>query len=307
MYIYKDKFEAAYWGFIVGDAMGVPYEFLPRNNMDQDPATGMIGYGTHRQPPGTWSDDTTMMLCVMENLAMNGGTSELSDLFIKWYSEGYHTANGNVFDMGITTRTAINKLMRGVLPHRSGSNDEYSKGNGSLMRSVPYAFLADMDKSINRMQAEHAITHQQLICQHASIFYINLLRGLAEGMSPIDAYSNAGVQIERFLAESNDLSNSLNDLKRVLDPDFANTLTRNIRSSGYVVHTLEAVVWCFLKTGSFEDAVLKAINLGEDTDTIAALTGGLSAVYYGIDSIPSEWRNQIAKKDELERQFHLFC
>ena len=122
----KTQRTAAIWGFIVGDAMGVPYEFSEREIMQENPAAEMIGYGSHFQPPGTWSDDTSMLLCVVENLKKQGGLTDLANLFKLWYQHGHHTAHGKLFDIGNTTLKVIIKLKNGVSASESGLTTEQS-------------------------------------------------------------------------------------------------------------------------------------------------------------------------------------
>jgi len=288
----------AVWGFIVGDALGVPYEFSTRNMMKDNPAVDMIGFGTYNQPPGTWSDDSSMMLCVLENIINNGSSKDLAKLFVKWYKEDYMTPHGKLFDIGITTSTSIQKLLIGVKPHLAGGNDEYASGNGSLMRCLPYAFVEDISKSIFKMAAESKITHRNTICLYCSIFYIKVMRSILEGNNKETAFQHAVafLQYGWRIADSDNAQNQ-EKLSRLLNPSFYHLPESDIHSNGYVLSTIEATVWCFLNTENYKEAVLKAVNLGGDTDTISALTGGLAGLYYGKESIPEDWVKKIASPD----------
>lgn len=297
----KQQLNDALWGFLVGDALGVPYEFSDRDQMLHQPATGMTGYGTYNQPVGTWSDDSSMMLCVLENVSKGGNVRDLADLFLRWYREGYHTAGGKVFDIGLTTLDALTRLADGVHPSKSGNSDQHSAGNGSLMRCVPYAFAVDMPKSVYNMIIQNKITHSVTICHEACMFYVKMLRSLAEGSTKEIALSAAGSYLRYGwrISDQDDPNESVGLFSRLFNPSFASIPVDEIHSTGYVIHTLEACVWCFMNSDTYTEAVLKAVNLGGDTDTIAALTGALAATHYGIHQIPTEWRKSIQREPEL--------
>ena len=287
----------ALWGFVVGDALGVPYEFSTRSMMKENPAVDMVGYGTHNQPPGTWSDDTSMLLCVLENIINNGDIHSLADLFLKWYRDDYMTPHGELFDIGITTSAALQKVLIGVKPSLAGGDDENSAGNGSLMRSLPYAFVEDINKSVFNMTRENRITHRNSICSLCCMFYVKMMRSLLEGNDKFQAYKTGGAYLRfgwRITDSDDDHQEEWQWFKKLFNPEFAALPESEIKSTGYVLSTLEASIWCFLNTDNYKDAVLKAVNLGGDTDTIAALTGGLAGMYYGYDNIPKEWLGQIA-------------
>ncbi len=287
----------ALWGFIVGDALGVPYEFSTRNMMKENPAVDMVGYGTYNQPPGTWSDDTSMLLCVLENIINNGDIQSLSELFVKWYRDDYMTPHGELFDIGITTSRALQKVMVGVKPALAGGADESSSGNGSLMRSLPYAFVDDIKKSIFNMTMENRITHRNSICSYCCMFYVKMMRALLEGKDKFEAVKDGAAYLKygwRITDSDDDHEAEWEWFKLLFKADFAALPESEIKSTGYVLSTLEASIWCFLNTDNYKDAVLKAVNLGGDTDTIAAITGGLAGLYYGYDNIPSNWCEKIA-------------
>jgi ADP-ribosyl-[dinitrogen reductase] hydrolase len=300
--ILKEKFFAAIWGFIVGDALGVPYEFLDRNTMTKNPAIGMIGYGSHNQPAGTWSDDSSMMICVLENMKNGGTVKDLSKLFLNWYYKGYQTANGEAFDIGYTTLASLIRLREGVSLSKAGSSDEWSAGNGSLMRCVPYAFAQDLHKSIFDMIIHNNLTHKLSICNEACMLFVKMIRSLAEGYTKEQALSTAVAYLRFGWRISDDMEVNPNKEKfsRLFDSSFVSTHIDDIYSDGYVIHTLEAAIWCFMNNESYHDAVLQAVNCGGDTDTIAALTGALSATFYGLDNIPSDWKRKIRRHDELD-------
>lgn len=297
----KNKAYSGIWGFIVGDAMGVPHEFRDRASLEINPVSGMTGGGIHDQPPGTWSDDTSMMLCVLENNYNHGNTVSLAQLFLKWYEDGHHTAHGKLFDIGETTQLALERIKNLIPPHKSGLNDKKAAGNGSLMRSLPYAFIEDFHHSAYKMVLENKITHRLSICHESCLFYIRMARSLAEGLSKDEALKDAfhylqmGWRISDQAYEGNK-----NKFKRIFSNSFAMLPKESIVSSGYVIETLESAVWCFMNGDNYKSCVLKAVNLGGDTDTIAALTGGLAGIYYETLSIPYDWMGNIPSNNKLD-------
>jgi len=306
--IHEKKFRAAFWGFIVGDALGVPFEFSAREEMKLFPANTMTGYGTYNQPAGTWSDDTSMMLCVLENMSKGWTVQGLASLFLKWADEGYHTAHHEVFDMGITTRESFSRIRMGMDLERAGSADEYAAGNGSLMRSLPYAFVDDMDYAIECMYREGGLTHRLDICSDASLLYISMLRNFAEGKKKLSALSEACLLLQSRWKhqDKNDQQQVRDQFCRLFMDEFQSLPEVKIKSSGYVIHTIEAAIWCFLNSGSYTETVLKAVNLGGDTDTIAAIAGGLAGTFYGFNKIPALWLKEIARMRELEKLFEFW-
>jgi len=264
-------------GHIVGDALGVPYEFMPREQMTAEPATGMTGWGSHDQPPGTWSDDTSMLLCVLENCHRGGSTQDLGQLFLAWYDDGYHTPHGDVFDIGVTTRLALERLRSTQGLDDASAPRIGSDGNGSLMRCLPYAFFQDLHMGSARMSEEGTITHPSKRCQDCCTFYVRMARAPAEGETKTAALQTAAEQFQELVAS-------------------------DIRSGGYVIETLEASIWCFIQGSDYASSVLMAVNLGGDTDTVAALTGGLAGIYYGQEDIPAAWRDSIVNGDRLRQQ-----
>ena len=223
-------------GLAVGDALGVPVEFESRENLRNNPVKGMMGYGTYNQPEGTWSDDTSLTLCLLEALIEREyKVTSLANKFVKWYQKAEYTATGKMFDIGRSTYDAINRIISGINPVDAGGKSEYDNGNGSLMRILPLAFYLKDEEELK---------------------YFN----------------------------------------RVLSGDIYKLDESEIKSSGYVIDTLEAALWCVLTTNSYKEAVLKAVNLGQDTDTVGAVTGGLVDIYYGMDQIPNEWIVAIKNK-----------
>jgi len=299
----QNTIKSVLFGVAVGDAVGVPFEFRSRANMLENPATNMVGHGTYNQPAGTFSDDSSLTFCLAEALTQGFDLQEIANNFIKWMEEDYWTAHGEVFDIGIATEEAIENLMQGIPPHESGGNDEYSNGNGSLMRIAPLLFYL-LDKPIQvRFEVTKlvsGITHRHIRSVMACFFYLEFARCLVEGLEKEEAYKKTQIQVSAYLQSVLIPAKELKLFNRILVGDISTVSIDSIESSGYVIHTLEASVWCLLNTDSYEEAILKAVNLGKDTDTTAAVSGGLAGLLYGLDNIPTAWVSQLAKKDEIE-------
>jgi len=301
MFLHKESLYHAYWGFIIGDAMGVPYEFTTREAMKLSPIKGMKSGGIHNQLPGTWSDDSSMMLCVLHNLSEGGTVKDLSKKFIEWYLYGEYSPHGEVFDIGNTTRWALDQIVLGVKPD-STSDVKTSAGNGALMRCLPYAFMEEYHVGALRMSLDNRITHRNALSTYCCYYYTRLIRSLAEGYDKLKSREYAKGTLSHGWRIGDDLPNPhIKDFERIFSERFRNIPEDEIQSTGYVLHTLEASVWCFMNSNSYEECVLKAINLGEDTDTIAALSGALAAVYY--KSIPKKWKTKVVKHKWLDAKF----
>ncbi|MEQ9671503.1 ADP-ribosylglycohydrolase family protein [Coleofasciculus sp. G2-EDA-02] len=289
-------------GVCVGDALGVPVEFTTREERLREPVTSMQGYGTYNQPPGTWSDDSSLTFCLAESLCQGFSLDAIAQSFCRWHDQNYWTPHGTVFDIGMTTATALRHLRWDqVSPLESGCTDEMSNGNGSLMRILPMAFYyqsLEFPELIKRVHQVSSITHAHLRSQMACGIYISIAIRLLEGDDPATAYFK-GIQRIQELYRHPPYASELDQFTRVFNGQIAQLSMEEIQSGSYVVHTLEAALWCFLTSTSYPKSVLKAVNLGSDTDTTAAVTGGLAGLYYGVEQIPQEWRDQIARKDDI--------
>ena len=298
----KNIYQAILFGVAVGDALGVPVEFESREKIAKKPVTDMIGYGTHDMPAGTFSDDSSLTFCLAEALATNFDLNVIAQNFIKWYREDYWTATGEVFDIGIATQDAIIRLENGAKPELAGGFDEYSNGNGSLMRILPLLTYI-IDKPTNERyqitKQVSSITHGHIRSVISCFYYLEFARQILEGKKKLEIYTNLRTEVTDFLIS---LSINLTEIKffdRLLTGNIGELKSEEISSSGYVVHTLEASIWCLLTTDNYQDAVLKAVNLGEDTDTTGAVTGGLAALLYGFESIPQHWITQLARQSDI--------
>ena len=261
----REKMRACIYGLAVGDALGVPYEFRERDTFRCD---GMAGGGIHGQLPGTWSDDTSMALCIAASLKELGhvDAEDISERFHDWYIRGEYTCDGKVFDIGITCARAITTGMPAY------SFEEC--GNGSLMRTAPIAMLSTWSDS--DVQAVSAITHAHSVAEWSCVALCDMLQDLA-------CYGKDGIYRiwQRY--------------------GFIAGLPRDaIESDGYCVHTLGAAIWCLCNTGSYRECVLAAVNLGGDSDTTAAVAGAMAGVAYGYDAIPADWIEQLRGKATID-------
>ena len=294
-------------GHAVADAIGVPVEFEDRATRWSDPVTDVRGFGTFHQPPGSFSDDFSLTAILCESFIKSGPTVvELADLgnrLVNWMKHDYWAAN-KVFDVGIATRQSIERLENGYPPDQAGGVGEYDNGNGALMRILPVV-LHPLWRQGDAMQRQRlvaqvaSVTHRHPRSTLACYFYLLVANALLSGRTPDDAYAIACEAAEVSLDER--LANELPHFGRVLGGKIHTFPEEQIESGGYVVHTLEAALWVLLNHRTYADTVLAAVNLGFDTDTTAAVAGGLAALAYGgAPSIPAEWLAVLARRHDIE-------
>lgn len=303
---------ASVLGLVVGDALGVPVEFKTREEIKKNPVTGMLGYGTHNQPAGTWSDDSSMVIATMDWLSeMKDGRPDyrcLMDKFCRWLAKGDYTPYQNVFDCGIATNQAIFKYCKGIEPLECGGKAEYDNGNGSLMRILPAALWCSENLAGEDMNGAEfiyqvsSVTHGHLRSKMGCLIYSKIVADLlhAEHRDKVEIVEKSLNSCRNYFERSQGEGAAFEKqtYARLWDlKEFVQLEEWAIKSSGYVVDTLEAAIWCFLNTDSYRDCVLKAVNLGNDTDTVGAVAGGLAGLYYGMEAIPEEWLNVIPKRE----------
>ena len=290
-------------GFTIGDALGVPAEFKSREELKSYPITDMIGNGTHNVPAGTWSDDTSMTLATVNSLINTEdiNINDIANKFLDWFRNSNYTATNETFDIGRTTLQALEKFELN-LDNASicGGDGEYDNGNGSLMRMLPiayYIFNSDIegDKKIyNIVKSVSSITHAHEISILGCYIYVRFVLELLNGKDKYEAYKN--IQNLDYSFFNNE---TIDKYIRILKDNIQNVDEKNISSAGYVVSTLEATLWLFLNSNDYNTTILKAVNLGEDTDTVAACTGGLLGIYYGIDNIKENWKQTLKRYDYI--------
>ena len=299
----RTMISAVIYGLVVGDALGVPVEFEKRDTYS---IIDMVGYGTYNQPPGTWSDDTSLTLALMEHLGEKSDLSILIDKFVS-YRDGYLTPFGYCFDIGIATNEAIERYLSGISPEVCGGKDERSNGNGALMRISPLVFLlikmSNLIDQVKVIKKYTTVTHGHPRSIVASIIYFFLLKDMLFNDSLPEVLDSVQIKLEEIFSQNSEYWEEYeNHFKEIFDEEFYHKSREEIKSTGYVVDTLKACLWCVGTTNSFKDAVLKAVNLGEDTDTIGAITGTLAGAKYSFESIPKEWIEKLVNKALIEEK-----
>lgn len=290
-------------GFAVGDALGVPAEFKSRDELKKYPITDMKADGTYNVPAGTWSDDTSMTLATIDSI-LETQTIDVNDMaskFLKWFRNAEYTATNECFDIGRTTLQALAKFeLKLDDASNCGGNGEYDNGNGSLMRILPIAYyiyyknITDNQEIYNIIKDVSSITHAHEISILGCYIYVKYVLELLNGKDKVQAYKNIQQQDYSLFSDY-----AVNKYSRILRDDIANVSVDDISSSGYVVSTLEAVFWIFLNAEDYNTAILKTINLGDDTDTVGAIVGGLLGIQYGLDNIKESWKQQLKKYDYI--------
>lgn len=289
-------------GFAIGDSLGVPVEFVSRDELFLNPVIDMEEFGTHNQVKGTWSDDTSMVIATMDSIIDNKKIDyeKIMDNFCLWYRNNKFNPHDVVFDIGITTSVAINNYVNGKDINTCGCSGYYDNGNGSLMRILPLSYyfmennFSDLEMSmiVNKVSS---LTHAHPISCLGCYLYTRFIMFLLSGMSIKDSYLSLG-KLDLSMYDLDTVS----VYKRFLDGELINLSVDKIKSSGFVVSSLEASIWCNLNSSSYSEVVLKAVNLGDDTDTVSALSGAVAGINYGKESIPKNWLDNLVKKDYLE-------
>ena len=308
--VFKEKCINSLYGSIIGDALGVPVESSTRQELALSSVKNMLGYGRYDQPEGTWSDDTSMILCTMDSLCRGYNLEDMGKVFSSWLFEGKWTACGFVFDAGLTTVTALENIQSGIKSvHESGCDTEDDNGNGSLMRMLPVALYfaqEETDTFLKHIHEISAITHAHPRSKIGCGIYSLFIRSLLSQTDKIDAFHSATDEAEKYYTAHSSFKNELNHYRRILSHDIVSAEKYDIYSSGYVVHTLEASIWCFMNHDNTKEILLEAVNLGLDTDTTGTVAGGLAGLYYGIGNIPEDWKNSLIKKDDIDKLINKF-
>lgn len=284
----RDRFRGCLLGLAVGDAVGTTVEFQPRGSFE--PLTDMVGGGPFGLEPGQWTDDTSMALCLATSLIERGGFDPVDQMirYCNWREYGYLSSNGHCFDIGGTVSAALRTYGRTGDPF-SGPTDPRSAGNGCLMRlaPVPMFFHRNSEDALHYCGESSRTTHGAAECIDACrLFGDILLRALA-GTDKAGVLSGSNVPVR---SES---------LRGIADGRYRVKSASQIRGTGYVVDCLEAALWCFFTTDSFEAAILAAANLGDDADTTAAVCGQIAGAYYGKQRIPAQWLDRLTMRVEI--------
>ena len=278
-------------GLAIGDALGTTLEFSAR---DSRPAlTDMIGGGPFGLTPGEWTDDTSMALCLAETLVASGqadgdfDAALLMQRFTDWWQHGANSVTGACFDIGITTRDALQRFARTGDPF-AGSTAPDTAGNGSIMRLAPVAMRWHRDPAAaaRASEAQSRTTHAAAECLDACHLMTHLLIALADGQDLLPALAAAPAPH----------GTRIGDLR---DGQFTRKSRDQIRSTGYVLHTLEAALWSVHGAADARQALLRAANLGEDADTVAAVAGQFAGAIWGESGLPRDWLDKLAWRDRI--------
>ncbi|MHC4136638.1 MAG: ADP-ribosylglycohydrolase family protein [Planctomycetota bacterium] len=289
--------EARYRGCLIGlacgDAVGTTVEFQPRGTFAR--VTDMVGGGPFHLEPGQWTDDTSMALCLAESLLECNGFSPRDQMerYCRWWKEGYLSSTGTRFDIGRTVADALSRFRATGEPF-SGSRDPLSAGNGSLMRLAPVPMYYALDRAAAvRYAAEssrttHGCDEAVDACRYFAALLVQALAGAGKDEVLEEDAASFG---DRPLAPA---------IRAIARGDYREKTADDIHGGGYVVHSLEAALWCFRQTQDFEEAILTAVNLGEDADTTAAICGQIAGAFYGVDAIPDGWLGKLVMRERIE-------
>ena len=300
-------------GLAVGDALGLPAQFLERNVLKEKPVTEMLPSDLYRMPAGAWSDDTSMAIAMLDSIRTLGyvDPEDVMKRFVRWLWFDEYTPTGETFDEGNTCSAAIKRYMEEQNTETCGKTGEHANGNGSLMRTLPVCLyyaekvrenasaLPDAIVDIHKLSA---LTHNHLrACMACGLYFFcvyeiiygegvlgdRLQKGLDKGFAYYEADIANRVELSYY--------GRLRDLK-----EFKSLPENKIKSSGYVVDSLEASIWSLLNTDNYEQCMVVAVNLGDDSDTTAAIAGGVAGLYYGYESIPERWLAVLQRREWLE-------
>ena len=284
----RDRYVGCLLGLAVGDAVGTTVEFRPRGSFE--PLTDMVGGGPFGLKPGQWTDDTSMALCLAESLLTRSGFDARDQMgrYLNWWKWGYLSSTGTCFDIGATVLSALERFESSGEPY-SGSLDPDTAGNGSLMRLAPVAlFYAPNIDEVVRFSAKSSLTTHGApeaveCCQLLGFVLARCLTGMPK----------------HEVLDGSDLALTKPKVLELVAGRYLNKSRNEVRGSGYAVASLEAALWCFHTTSTFETAVLEAANLGDDADTTAAIVGQMAGAFYGVQGIPATWLENLHLRAEI--------
>ena len=291
----EHKLIGSFLGLVIGDAFGTTLEFAER---DEYPLlTEIIGGGPFRLKAGQWTDDTSMAICLAESLIECKGFNSTDQLerYLKWYRFGDNSSTGHCFDIGNTTREALERFEY-TKESYCGSSNSAKSGNGSIMRLAPIVikYWKNTDDLIRYAALSSKTTHASKETIQASIILALFLQGIFQSKQKEELFSDV---FSDFVISN--IDNISPKLYEILKGSYKEKSREEISSSGYVINTLEAALWAFYNTNSFSEAIILAVNLAEDADTVGAVTGQIVGAYYGAQSEITEWSNKIFQKERI--------
>lgn len=299
-------------GFAVGDAFGVPVEFLKREEVKQINLKEMVGRDTTDQiysrwgkliPAGSWSDDTSMLIASMDSIINNNGNINYNDImfkFIDWATRGTYSSFGKSFGIGTIVYNSLKRYSTGVPPLECGGIDIRDNGNGSLMRILPfslYCIKTEMGEKdcADLISKASSLTHAHDISKMSCFIYTEFLRNIIETKNPLLSLERIqDIDYSQYFSEE-----AIKAHKKILKHNFKFISEEGINSSGYVVDTLESVIYSLINSKDYEGAVETAVNMGYDTDTVGAITGSIAGILYGKENIPERWLDKLKRKEYL--------
>jgi ADP-ribosyl-[dinitrogen reductase] hydrolase len=285
----SERFRGCLLGLAAGDAVGTTVEFQQRGSFP--PVTDMVGGGPFNLEPGQWTDDTSMALCLATSLVEMGGFDAADQMsrYYDWYENGYLSSTGTCFDIGNTVSQALQQYKISGNPF-SGSTHPRAAGNGCLMRlaPVPMFYFPDRDRVLHFSGESSRTTHGAAECVDASRLFGEMLFRALAGSSKTDILFDSDPEII-----------SAPSIQAIAAGAYRDKTIDEVRGTGYVVDSLEASLWCFWTTDTYEQAILAAANLGDDADTTAAICGQVAGAYYGESGIPTHWLEQLTMRDEI--------
>lgn len=291
-----ERYKGALLGLATGDALGTTLEFRAPGSFE--PIDDMVGGGPFKLSPGYWTDDTSMALCLAESLIEQQGFDAADQMtrYVRWWQEGHLSSTGSCFDIGNTVQQALQNFRDSGNPV-AGSTDENSAGNGSLMRlaPLPLAFRQNDEQRWQHAVNSSATTHGARACLDACGLYSDLIVRALDGASRDTILDTASIPTGLFTDDSN------SDILAIAKGSYTRKMPPEIKGTGYVVDALEAALWAFHHSDSFEQGALMAVNLGDDADTTGAIFGQLAGAFYGESGIPAAWREQLAQHDLITR------
>lgn len=296
-----DRRRGSLIGLAIGDALGAAVEFESPGSFP--PVTGFRAGGPHRLQAGEWTDDTSMALALADSIARAGwDLNDQCQRYVAWWKNGRYSVNGRCFDIGVTTRAALARFEKTGDAWNSGDRSEHASGNGSIMRLAPVAvryanlFPAQIEE-LTRLAAESSLpTHASEQCQSACRYLALVLCALMNGCDREEVLTPNWKPL-RQLQQAAPLHSAI---ATVAEGSFRKKQPPDIVGSGYVVKSLEAALWSFHDAPSFQEALLRAVNLGDDADTTGAVCGQLAGAFWGESNIPIEWRKSLGRKDLID-------
>ncbi|WP_028978346.1 ADP-ribosylglycohydrolase family protein [Sporocytophaga myxococcoides] len=293
------------FGIAVGEALGIPFESMERIDMFKNPVFDMVGFKAYNQPSGTWSHSSALTFCVAESIANGYDLETTATNFIRWKNESCKSAKGYIFNNNNSTVRAISRLEKIINQSQEGNQSLFSytsgidNSNGSLMRILPLLYeirVKNIKIQFDIIWNNSSLTHNHIRAAMCCMIYLKVAEYILNGHEKSDAYHRTRLDIKELWDVIGFDKNETKYFERLIQSDISICSIENLRSGDYVIESLETSLWCLLKSDSYKEAVLKSINLGNNTSSIGAITGGLAGLYYGYKSIPDNWIEKLTKR-----------